>query len=199
MKKIIILVLFLGMGLYFLLFQKSKSPEIVSEKKVEVTKEKIVTPSPPKFLKEEPKPLQKPYLGVDFKPIDPPAGKINIENKINPELEIAIKKQIQNPQIPEMTAEIKTQGTYIWVRENIGRFVEQILVTINSPTENGRTFNAYADAETGEIVHTIEPYEATYSTQEIDASELESSSRENNSNDSSDQPPDEEMTFPVDE
>lgn len=198
MKKIIILLIFLGIGIYFLLFQKEKPPEIIVEEKV-ITLKKKEEPPPPNFLKEEEKPLQRPYLGQDFKPIDPPTGNINIENKINPDLEMVIRQQLQNPQLPQMTAEIKTQGTFIWVRGNLGRFVEQILVTINTPSESPRSFNAYADAETGEIVHTIEPYQATYSSEEIDSEPQESPLRGETFEESIEQPPEEEMTFPIDE
>src|SRR5574343_790261 len=191
MKKIIILILFLGIGIYFFFFQRPKPPEIIVEEKIIPQEKKIIPPPPANFLPEEPKPLQKPYLDSNFKPMDPPVGNLNIENKINPDLETLIKKQLQNPQLPEMTVELKTQGTYIWVKGNLGRFVEQILITINSPAESSRSFNAYADAETGEIVHTIEPYQANYSTEEIDSSETEAPTGENNMEDFSDQPPDE--------
>lgn len=199
MKKVIILILFLGIGIYFFLFQKPKSPEIVEEAEIIPQKKKVVPPPPvANFLPEEEKPLQNPYLDSNFKPIDPPAGNLNIKNKINPDLVTLIKKQLQNPELPEMTVELKTQGTYILVKENLGRFVEQILITINSPGENSRSFNAYADAETGEIVHTIEPNQATYSIEEIDTVETETPSGEKNMEDFSEPPPDEEMTFPVD-
>ena len=204
MKKIVILVILLGAGISFLIFKNEKGPEIPPEKAdVEkiIPQEKEVEKTPkPKFLKEEEGPIQRPYLDADFKPMDsPPAGKINIENKVNPDLDKLIQKQFQNPENPTLTADVKLQGTFILVKTGVGRFVEQILVSINNPGEGPRTFNAYADAETGEIIHTIEPFPASYSSTDMESSEVEQPASERAIEDSSEPPPEEDMSIPFEE
>ena len=201
MKKIVILVILLGAGISFLIFKNEKVPETaIEEKIIPPTKEKGPKKPEPKFLKEEEGPIQRPYLDADFKPMDsPPTGSINIENKINPDLDKLIQKQFQNTEIPTLTADVKLQGAFILVKAGVGRFVEQILVTINNPGEGPRTFNAYADAETGEIIHTIEPLPATYSSTDMESSEVEQPASERAPEDSFEQPPEEDMSIPFEE
>ncbi len=173
---------------------------MVEEEEIIIPQKKKVGTPPPNFLPEEEKPLQRPYLGPDYKPIDPPSGKLDMGNKINPNLEEAIRGKLLNPEVPEMSITIKMQGTFILVKSGVGQFVEQILVTINNPGEDTRTFNAYADSETGEIIHTVEPYQATYSSDDIQPTETEIPEEDRGpDNFFEEPPPDSEMTFPVDE
>jgi hypothetical protein len=173
---------------------------MVEEEEIIIPQKKKIEPPPPNFLKEEEKPLQRPYLGPDFKPIDPPSGKLDIGNKINPTLEEAIRGKLLNPEVPSMSIDIKMQGTFILVKSGVGLFVEQILVTITNPGEDTRTFNAYADSETGEIIHTVEPYQATYSSEDIQPTEVEIPEEDRGPDNFFDEPPPEsENSFPVDE
>lgn len=201
MKKIILLIIVLGGGIYFFFFKKEKEPEIVivEEKKTKPSKAIKIPAPPPKYLDEPELPLKKPYLGPDFKPIESPPGNIQISNEINPNLEKAIQEKLINPAIPSMAVEIKRQGTFILVKSGVGVFVEQILVSISSEGESARTFNAYADAQTGEIIHTIEPQGSSYSSDEIETSDSDSGSRGDTFDDSTENIPAEEMTIPVEE
>lgn len=201
MKKIILLIIVLGGGIYFFFFKKEKEPEIVivEEKKTKPSKATKIPAPPPKYLDEPELPLKKPYLGPDFKPIESPPGNIQISNEINPNLEKAIQEKLLNPAIPSMAVEIKRQGTFILVKSGVGVFVEQILVSISSEGESARTFNAYADAQTGEIIHTIEPQGSSYSSDEIETSDPDSGSRGDTFDDSTENIPAEEMTIPVEE
>jgi hypothetical protein len=199
MKKIIFLLLALGIGIYFFFFRGEKEPEIMVEEEI-IPQKKKIEPPPPNFLKEEEKPLQRPYLGPDYKPIDPPSGKMDMGNSINPNLEEAIRGKLLNPDVPGMSINIKMQGTFILVKSGLGVFVEQILVTITNPGEDTRTFNAYADSETGEIIHTVEPYQATYSAEDIQPTEVEIPEEDRGGDNFFEEPPpDSDMSFPVDE
>jgi hypothetical protein len=202
MKKIFLLIIVFGGGIYLLFLKKEKAPEIVviEEEKPKPSKGIKILAPPPKYLDEPELPLKKPYLGPDFNPIDPPSGNIQIQNEINPNLEKAIQEKLLNPAIPSMAVDIKRQGTFILVKSGVGLFVEQVLVSISSEGESARTFNAYADAQTGEIIHTIEPQGSSYSSDEIETSDQESFSRGDTMDENSvENIPEEEMTIPVEE
>ncbi len=202
MKKIIILITLLGGVIYFLFLKKDKAPEpiILEEEKTEPIKGIKIPAPPPKFLGEPELPIQRPYLGPDFKPIDPPSGNIKIQNEINPNLEKEIQQKLLNPEIASMAVEIKKQGTFILVKSGIGLFVEQILVSISTQDEGTRTFNAYADAQTGEIIHTVEPMGSSYSSEEIESDNLEPASRGDNFDEEpAENIPEEEITIPMED
>jgi len=200
MKKIIILITLLGGAIFFLFSKKDKAPEpiILEEEKPKPAKGIKIPAPPPKFLGEPELPIQRPYLGPDFKPIDPPSGNIKIQNEINPNLEKEIQQKLLNPSMPSMTVEIKKQGTFILVKSGIGLFVEQILVSISTVDEGSRSFNAYADAQTGEIIHTVEPMGSSYSSEEIETNNSDETSRGDTFDEEpAENIPEEEMTIPV--
>lgn len=202
MKKIIILITLLGGAIFFLFSKKDKAPEpiILEEEKPRPTKGIKIPAPPPKFLGEPELPIKRPYLGPDFKPIDPPSGNIQIQNEINQNLETEIRQKLLNPDMPSMNVEIKKQGTFILVKSGIGIFVEQILVSISTPEEGSRSFNAYADAQTGEIIHTVEPMGSSYSSEEIESYNSEPPSRvETFEEEPVENIPEEEMTIPMEE
>ncbi len=201
MKKIIILLILLGVGLSFLFLSKEKTTEIIKEEPIPKPKREVISAPPPNFLPEEEKPLQKPYLGPDFQPINAPSGNINISNKISSNLEDLIRTKIINPEVAGMSADVKKQGTFILVKIDQGLFVEQILVNLYIPGEEPRSFNAFADAETGEIIHTVEPLQASYSSEELNSTppSIETPDEERTPENSDFQPSDSEMSYPVEE
>lgn len=186
MIKIGAILLLLSLGVYFLLQKQEENFEIPIE---EVNAKEVKRPARPLLIEEE-KSYDLPYLGQDFKPIDPPLDKIQIENKINPNLQQVIPQKLINPE----ATTIKLQGTFIWLNGNKGLFVEQILVTLNNPDEESKTYSAYANAETGEIVYSLEP------PPEVEQPEVEFAEESGGSDNFMENlSPDPDMVFPMED
>ncbi len=181
MKKIVFPLIFLALGyaVFFFIFNKKKTSKVTSsmkrdsslfgkkekvpEKKVENIEEieeleesDAKAFEPLKEKSEPPSSLERRYIGPDFKPIDQPPTSIVYENSVNPNWENLLIKEFFDGDRPDGNIEIKRLDSFVYIKGNMGIYVEKVAVNVLAPKEMQGTFYAYVNSGTGEIMHAWE-------------------------------------------
>ncbi len=141
------------MLLYFLFISNPKTNlEEKGEEPIPSRLPKSVTTKKEQVKIIEKKEINRPFIGADFNPIEPPTQGLPMVNMVNANFDSILTSQFKNPDIPEGSTEVNHLGSFIMVKNGFGRYVEKISVIVTSPNSSPHSFEAIADSNTGEIL-----------------------------------------------
>ncbi len=101
-------------------------------------------------------PVDRRYIGQDFKPVEAPPSGIVFENSVNPNWENLLIREFFDGDKPDGNIEIKKLDSFVYLKGNSGLYVEKVSVNVTAPKEMAGTFYAYVNSGTGEILHAWE-------------------------------------------
>jgi len=181
MKKIFLLAMFLGIGYLGYLFFTT-GPDYVEEDLViedafqpeeevptyetfDLDEEEEVTEKPKRMGVEREEveasfeDRERTFIGPDFRPLTHVPNNIKFENAISPNWEKNLIKEFLEDEETEANLEVQKLDSLVFVKDEIGMYVEKVKILVTEPKDMAGSFYAYVDSATGEIFHAWEENE----------------------------------------
>ena len=159
-KFLILLIALIGPFAYFIL-RNNKIDHLEISKKTIPVKDKIVPHAPkiysllttPSKEKKVPRIFGRKIMGLGNKKLP---KNLKTVNKYNPMWKNHLTKYLLKFQNPSVDVNVKLNDAYIMIKNNQGRFVEEVIINYLEKGERISSFRAIVDSETGFILNTFD-------------------------------------------